>query len=134
MKGIKTKVDETIRQKKERDIWDKHAADYDKRVIKMYKNAYELSIQMIRSILLPDQQVLEIGCGTGIISLAIAPYTVRVVATGISQKMVSNARSKGEAASISNVDFHVCDGYSLPYDSESFDVVLLFNTLQIVNE
>jgi ubiquinone/menaquinone biosynthesis C-methylase UbiE len=127
-------VEGTTRQKKERAIWDKQASGYDNRVIKVYKNAYDLSIQKIRSVLSPDQQVLEIGCGTGIISFGIAPYVQRVIATDISPQMISVAKSKGESSSVSNVEFRVCDGYSVPYDDESFDVVLLFNTLHVVKE
>ena len=127
-------MDETTRQKKERIIWDKQASGYDTKVLKIYEQAYDLSIQKVRSILSPDQRVLEIGCGTGIISLGIAPYVERVVATDISPQMISVARSKGERLSVSNVDFRVCDGYSLPYDDGAFDVVLLFNTLHVVKE
>jgi SAM-dependent methyltransferase len=129
-----TEVEGTTRGKKERVIWDKQASGYDNRVLKVYKNAYDLSIQKIRSVLSPDQQVLEIGCGTGIISLGIAPYVEKVIATDISPQMISVAKSKGESSSVSNVDFRVCDGYSVPYDDESFDVVLLFNTLHVVKE
>lgn len=127
-------MDKVTRQKKERTIWDRQASGYDGRVLKIYQNAYDLSIQKVRSILSPDQQVLEIGCGTGIIALGIAPYVDRVVATDISPEMISAAESKREGLSISNVDFRVCDGYSLPFDGESFDVVLLFNTLHVVKE
>jgi ubiquinone/menaquinone biosynthesis C-methylase UbiE len=129
-----TKVEEGTRQKKERAIWEKQASGYDNRVLKMYKNAYDLSIQKVRSVLSPDQQVLEIGCGTGIISLGIAPYVERVIATDISPQMISVAKSKAESSSVSNVDFRICDGYAVPYDDESFDVVLLFNTLHVVKD
>jgi ubiquinone/menaquinone biosynthesis C-methylase UbiE len=129
-----TKVEEADRQKKERAIGDKQASGYDNRVLKMYENAYDLSIQKARSVLSPDQQVLEIGCGTGIISLGIAPYVERLIATDISPQMISVAKSKAQRSSVSNVDFRVCDGYAVPYDDESFDVVLLFNTLHVVKE
>jgi ubiquinone/menaquinone biosynthesis C-methylase UbiE len=128
------KVEELNRQKKERAIWDKQASGYDNRVLKMYKDTYDLSIQKVLSILSPDQQLLDIGCGTGIISLGIAPYVDKVVATDISPQMVSVAKNKAESSSITNVDFQVYDGYAVPYDDESFDVVLLFNTLHVVKE
>lgn len=127
-------MDDATRQKKESSIWNKLATSYDNRVLKTYKDAYSLSIHKTCSILSPDQQVLEIGCGTGIISLGIAPFVQRVVATDISTKMISIAKGKAKVLGISNVDYCVCDGYSLPYESESFDVVLLFNTLHFVKE
>jgi ubiquinone/menaquinone biosynthesis C-methylase UbiE len=127
-------MDDAIRQKKERTIWDKQASGYDKRNLKVYEDAYDLSIQKTRAVLSPDQKVLEIGCGTGILSLGIAPFVESVVATDISPEMISVAKSKTESLSIANVEFRVCDGYSLPYDSEDFDVVLLFNVLHFVKE
>jgi ubiquinone/menaquinone biosynthesis C-methylase UbiE len=127
-------MDDAIRQKKERAIWDKQAPGYDKRNLKVYKDAYALSIQKTRALLAPDQKVLEIGCGTGIVSLAIAPFVESVVATDISPEMISVAKSKAESSSISNVEFRVCDGYALPYDSQAFDVALLFNVLHVVKE
>jgi ubiquinone/menaquinone biosynthesis C-methylase UbiE len=127
-------VEGSSRQRKERAIWDRQASGYDRRVLKMYKNAYELSIQKTLSVLSSDEHVLEIGCGTGIISLGIAPHAERVVATDISPLMIAVAEDKAESAAVSNVDFRVCDGYSIPYGDASFDVVLLFNTLHVVKE
>jgi ubiquinone/menaquinone biosynthesis C-methylase UbiE len=48
--------------------------------------------------------------------------------------MVAVAKSKAKRASITNVEFRVCDGYALPYDDQAFDVVLLFNVLHFVKE
>ena len=127
-------MDDAVRQKKERAIWDKQASGYDKHNLKVYKNAYDLSIQKTRAVFAPDQKVLEIGCGTRIISLGIVPFVKSAVATDISPEMISIAKSKAESSSISNVEFRVCDGYSLPYDNQAFDVVLLFNVLHFVKE
>ena len=129
-----TNMDNAIRQKKERSIWDKQAPGYDRRNLKVYKNSYDLSIQRARAVLSPDKEVLEVGCGTGIISLGIAPWVKSVVATDISPQMIAVAKSKAESLSITNVEFRVCDGYSLPYDNQAFDVILLFNVLHFVKE
>jgi len=72
-------VDDTTRQQKERIIWDKQASRYDDHVFKIYMNAYDLSIEKVRSVLAPDRQVLEIGCGSGIIALGIDPYAKQVI-------------------------------------------------------
>jgi ubiquinone/menaquinone biosynthesis C-methylase UbiE len=127
-------MNDVTRQEKERSLWDKQAHVYDKRSLKMYEEAYGQSIQKVRAVLSPHQRVLEIGCGTGIISLGIAPFVESVVATDISPQMIAVAESKAQSMSISNVDFRVCDGYALPYDDQSFDVVLLFNMLHCVKE
>lgn len=127
-------MNDATRQERERAIWDKQASGYDRRSLKVFKSAYDLSIQKARAILSPDQKVLEIGCGTGIISLGIAPFVESVVGTDISPQMIAVAKRKAENLSIANAEFRVCDGYSLPYDSETFDAVLLFNVLHFVKE
>jgi ubiquinone/menaquinone biosynthesis C-methylase UbiE len=127
-------MNDAIRQNKERAMWDKQAPGYDRRNLRVYKNAYDLSIQKARAVLSPDQEVLEIGCGTGSISLGIAPDVKRVVATDISPQMIAVAQNKVRRLSIPNVEFRVCDGYSLPFDGQAFDVVLLFNVLHLVKE
>ncbi|MBN1811331.1 MAG: class I SAM-dependent methyltransferase [Anaerolineae bacterium] len=127
-------MNDATRQEKERSLWDKQAPGYDRRNLKVYKNTYDLSIQKTRAILSPDQKVLEIGCGTGIISLGIAPFVKSVVATDISPQMIAVAKSKAESLSITNVEFRVHDGYALPYDDQAFDAVLLFNVLHFVKE
>jgi ubiquinone/menaquinone biosynthesis C-methylase UbiE len=127
-------MDETTRQKKARSFWDKLASGYDKATLRTYEDAYSISIRKTCSVLSADQHVLDVGCGTGIISLAIAPRVKIVVGTDISPEMIAIARSKAERQGISNVNFRVYDGYSLPYEDMSFDTVLLFNMLYIVKE
>lgn len=127
-------MDETARQKKERSIWDKQAAAYDRRTVRTYAEAYDLSIPRARAVVAPDQRVLDVGCGTGILSLGIAPHVAKVVGTDISPEMIEVARHKAQLRGIANVEFHVGDGYSLPLEGGSFDTVLLFNTLHVVKE
>jgi ubiquinone/menaquinone biosynthesis C-methylase UbiE len=127
-------MNDVTRQEKARSLWDRQAPSYDKRNLKIYESAYELSIKKIRAALSPDQRVLEIGCGTGIISLGIAPFVESVVATDISPQMIAVAKSKADSASITNVEFRVSDGYALPYDDQAFDAFLLFNVLHFVKE
>ena len=45
------KMNDAIRQNKERAMWDKQAPGYDRRNLRVYKNAYDLSIQKARAVL-----------------------------------------------------------------------------------
>ncbi len=127
-------MDELVWQRKERSIWGKQASGYDRRTLRIYEQAYERSIRKALSVISPDQCVLEIGCGTGILSLGIAPCAAKVVGTDISPEMVEIARRKAEQERLGNVEFRVGDGYSLPFEDGSFDTLLLFNTLHVVKE
>ena len=127
-------MNDVAQLEKARSLWDKQAPSYDKRNLKIYGSAYELSIKKARAVLSPDQKVLEIGSGTGIVALGIAPFVESVVATDISPRMIAVAKSKAESLSITNVEFRVCDGYALPYEDQAFGAVLLFNVLHFVKE
>ncbi len=117
----------------EKALWEKIATNYDKQTA-TYEEAYRLSIEKTRQILKNDDKVLELACGTGIISLGIADLAKNIIAVDISPKMISVAKEKAKSQSISNVDFQVADGYSLPYEDGYFDVILLFNAIHIVKE
>ncbi len=127
-------MDESPRQRKERTLWDKQAAGYDGRTLQMFEEAYAQSIDRTRAALAPGDRVLEIGCGTGIIALGVAPEVMSVTGTDISPEMIAVARKKAETQGADNVIFHVADGYDLPFEDASFDAVLIFNTLHVVKE
>ncbi len=48
--------------------------------------------------------------------------------------MIAVAKTKATKMGIDNIDFQVGDGYKLPYEDGSFDVILIFNALHIVKE
>ena len=58
----------------------------------------------------PRDTVIEIGCGIGRLTRAIAPEVGRVIALDISENMLSIARE----ANLPNVDFIEASGFSLP--------------------
>ena len=117
-----------------RTLWDRMAGNYDRQVERTYQETYDRSIQLVREIVTPTAQVLEMGCGTSIISLAVAPAVTHVTATDFSSDMIAVAENKAIRAEIDNITFRVADSQSLPYDDASFDVVLLFNVLHFVKE
>jgi ubiquinone/menaquinone biosynthesis C-methylase UbiE len=124
----------STRQRKERALWDKQASGYDSRTLTMFEDAYAQSIKRTRAALAPGDRVLEIGCGTGILTLGIASEVESVIGTDISPEMIAVARRKAEAQDVDNVTFRVADGYELPFEAASFDAVLIFNTLHVVKE
>lgn len=58
----------------------------------------------------PDDTVVEIGCGVGRLTRAIAPEAGRVIAIDISERMLAIARE----ANLPNADFRKAEGFSLP--------------------
>jgi methylase of polypeptide subunit release factors len=68
------------------------------------------------------ESFLEIGCGSGAVSLLLAGKCTRGVATDINPLAVANARQNAEHMGIANVDFVVGDGYAGIKDK--FDVLI----------
>jgi ubiquinone/menaquinone biosynthesis C-methylase UbiE len=120
------------RQQAERSIWERLAQNYDHTVMRSFEQAYALTVDMINEKLTPQSRVLEVGCGTGIIALDIAPKVEEVVGVDISPAMVDVAKSKAGSLTLNNVRFEVGDGYDLPFEAGSFDQVLLTNLLHVV--
>jgi ubiquinone/menaquinone biosynthesis C-methylase UbiE len=76
--------------------------------------------------------VLELGCGTGTFTEAIAPLVKDLIATDLSEPMIHQARAKlGEHA---NVRLEKQDAYKTNFDEAAFDAVLMVNLLHIVHE
>lgn len=75
----------------------------------------------------PGHQVVEIGCGVGRLSRAIAPEVQRVDAFDISDEMLAIAKQ----ANLSNVMFHRADGFGLTELADSSaDLVLAYCVFQ----
>lgn len=79
----------------------------------------------------PGQAVLDIGTGTGYLAIAAAKKVGNqgtVVGIDLSSKMLKKARSKAEAAELSNLQFELADAEELSYQDACFDYVLCANT------
>ncbi len=74
----------------------------------------------------------DLGCGTGHLTEAIAPFVHRVIAVDDSSAMLSAARRR--VASMSNVEVKSGRLESLPIEDESLDAALLFLVLHYVPE
>jgi ubiquinone/menaquinone biosynthesis C-methylase UbiE len=79
-----------------------------------------------------DARVLEIGCGTGAITRALAarPTVSEVVGVEPSPGLVKRAR--GLAATLPAISFMEADGRDVPLPEESFDVVVVHTVLSHV--
>ncbi len=70
------------------------------------------------------KSVLEFGCGTGTMSALMAKSGARVTAFDLSQASVRIAKRRAEINELSDrVHLAVCAGESLPFASESFDIL-----------
>ena len=72
----------------------------------------------------PQLKVLDLGCGTGAVTLHLARRGFTVRALDQSPDMIAIAEGKVERAGLrGNVTFHVGDAVSLPFEPDEFDLV-----------
>ncbi len=69
-----------------------------------------------------DKEVLEVGCGTGLILARLASIARRAVGVDLSPGMLDKARERG-------LDVHEASATALPFEDETFDVACSFKVL-----
>lgn len=109
-------------------FWNRWASRYD-RVMSGSKDTYLRIAEQINHTLNRNMTVLELACGTGILSVRIAASTKHLEATDFSEEMIWQAKRKHHS---SRLHFSVQDAADLPYASESFDAVVIANALHVV--
>jgi len=112
-------------------VWNRFSGIYDT-FMKRDMPAYQQVIQKISLLAKPESVVLEVATGTGILSLGIAGSVKQVEAVDLSWDMILKARNKARELGITNVHFFIKNAYSLGYDADSFDIVVISNTLHVM--
>ena len=101
--------------------FDEYAGDYDEEQdSEEYRACASLVIEYADPG--PEDVVLDLGCGTGAIGLALAERAKRVIGRDISKGMMERAREKAAERGLENVE--IGEGSFREPDVESADVVV----------
>ena len=114
-------------------FWDRIAVKYAADPIADMAG-YEATLRRVQGLLSADQDVLEIGCGTGSTALRLAPNTGRLLATDVSAGMIAIAREKLAAQLVPQLSFAVADADAPVAGVGEYDAVLAFNVLHLVTD
>lgn len=103
--------------------WDQHVSDVER--VAASDGFRRLRDEIIDLAELRDtSDLLDVGAGTGLLTLAAAPLVGHVWALDISPAMCDHLRAQLVRKGIDNVDVLVHDATSLPFCDASFDVVV----------
>jgi len=72
----------------------------------------------------PDDAVLDVACGPGLVLCAFAPYVRQATGIDMTPAMLDRARQLAAAKGLGNIAFHQGDVYALPWDDASFAIVV----------
>lgn len=117
-----------MERKDNKAFWSRWAARYDL-AISGSKKLYQNITEHVKQVLNRDMTVLELACGTGLLSVKIAPMVKQLEATDFSAEMIEQAKKKPHS---SKLYFSVKDATSLPYAPGSFDAAVVSNALHIM--
>ena len=110
--------------------WDRIASMYD-----FFETAYNRKVfrntgEYVADMMDPEDTVLECACGTGAISVCIAPKCRRLLATDLSAGMMKQAVKK--LAKAENVRFRKADIMHLKCRDARFDKVVAGNVIHLL--
>ncbi len=114
-------------------FWDGIAERYAARPIDD-PDAYHYTLDRTRSYLDADDDVLELGCGTGSTALLLSPHVARYVASDLSKKMIEIGREKARQQGESHVEFVAADLRDAQLAGTTYDAVLALNLLHLLED
>lgn len=119
-----------MQEKGNKQFWTRWAGIYDG-FMRSNQALYEEIAERAKRHLKRQMDVLELACGTGIISKKIAVKVKSLEATDFSPEMIEEAKKKGGS---SRLHYSVQDATNLPYGDGTFDAVVISNALHIMPE
>lgn len=111
-------------------FWDKAAFAYDFFEDVYNRRVYRGTGKKVAELIDSGDNVLECACGTGAISVYIAPVCRKLVATDFSQGMLKQASRKLSA--FTNVTLEQADITALRFPDASFDKVVAGNVIHLL--
>ena len=114
--------------------WDREARSYNMKAEK-YKEKYHKLAQYIIDLTNPMKTdvIMEIGVGTGVISLLLAPKVKKVIAIDISKEMLRITKEKAMKTGISNIEF-VRGTFHNPGIAEKVDIIITIDSLHCTTD
>jgi 2-polyprenyl-3-methyl-5-hydroxy-6-metoxy-1,4-benzoquinol methylase len=118
---------------KSEKFWDRMAKYLDQ-VERKDETTNIKIIDKTKKYLKISDTVLDYGCGTGTAAIEIAGSVTTVNGIDISSKMIEAAKGKTVERKVKNIDFAQTTIFDEKFKKGSFDVILCFNLLHLVDD
>ena len=112
-----------------REYWDRFAKLYRPFLRSFERNLYEKLYGRILRELQPEMHVIEIGCGSGQLSIPLSRSVASWDATDFSLAMIEQAKKHPHGE---NLSFYVRSASDLPYEHSTFDTAVASNVLHVM--
>lgn len=111
-------------------FWDKVSGVYD-----LFENIYNKSVyqstgESVAKYIKNTDRVLECACGTGAISIFIAPVCKELIVSDYSVGMLKQAKKK--LKNYDNIDYRRVDITDIEAEDNSFDLVVAGNVIHLL--
>lgn len=105
-----------------RDEFERQAETFDRWAVKTDENSGTRFAAALGDA--AKGAVLDVACGPGVVTAALAPHAETVTAFDATEAMLGKARARCEAAGLTNVAFETGDVHELPFAAARFDGVV----------
>ncbi len=116
------------RRSKSQEFFSSSAGQWDRLRDELFGDRFHLAA--LAAFADPDATVGDLGCGTGQVSAALAPFVTRLIAVDGSQPMLQAARKRLQA--FDNIDLRRGDLEALPIDDAVLDAAVIMLVLHHV--
>ena len=106
-----------------RDSFSRSAERYDRHA-NVQKEIASMLLERVTPALPNDGLTLDLGSGTGYISLPLLGMGIKNVGVDFSSSMVDVARRKAEKRGLKHHEFYVADSECLPFKGRTFELVI----------
>jgi ubiquinone/menaquinone biosynthesis C-methylase UbiE len=118
-------MDAKLQRRIQRYGWDRAVGDYEQGWQAQLKPAHTVMLDVVAAQ--PGEQVLDVACGTGLVSFCLADAVGEhgaVIGTDLSEQMVEAARRNAIALGIRKTRFERSDAEALPFPDAVFDAAV----------
>lgn len=117
----------TRKNKIDHNTTDSYSFGYQKGVLDYLTYRAQKSFNFILPYLKPEIEVLECGCGPGVVTCEIAKKVINgnVIGIDIDEDQINSNNIKVSESSFKNLKFEVANILELPYPNNFFDIVYM---------